>query len=286
MKKWLTALFTLALVLLLAACGGGATEEENKDSATNETAKEETKELVVGASPTPHAEILEAAQPLLKEKGIDLKIEEFNDYVLPNQALDSEDIDANYFQHIPYLEGQIADNGYKFVNAGGVHIEPIGIYSQRHKSLEDVPENATVLFSNSVADHGRVLALLEKEGLITLKDGVDKLNATTEDIAENPKNLEFKPDYAPELLPQIYNEDEGDLIVINSNFAIDNELNPLEDSIAIESGEGNPYVNVIAVRSGDEDREEIKALLEVLNSQEIKDFLLEQYKGAVIPASK
>ena len=285
MKKWLTALFTLALVLLLAACGGGATEENN-DSATNETAKEETKELVVGATPTPHAEILEAAQPLLKEKGIELKIEEFNDYVLPNQALDSEDIDANYFQHIPYLEGQIADNGYKFVNAGGVHIEPIGIYSQRHKSLEDIPENATVLFSNSVADHGRVLALLEKEGLITLKEGVDKLNATTEDIAENPKNLEFKPDYAAELLPQIYNEDEGDLIVINSNFAIDNELNPLEDSIAIESGEDNPYVNVIAVRSGDEDREEIKALLEVLNSQEIKDFLLEQYKGAVIPASK
>ena len=272
MKKWLTALFTLALVLLLAACGGGATEENN-DSATNETAKEETKKLVVGATPTPHAEILEAAQPLLKEKGIELKIEEFNDYVLPNQALDSEDIDANYFQHIPYLEGQIADNGYKFVNAGGVHIEPIGIYSQRHKSLEDIPENATVLFSNSVADHGRVLALLEKEGLITLKEGVDKLNATTEDIAENPKNLEFKPDYAAELLPQIYNEDEGDLIVINSNFAIDNELNPVEDSIAIESGEDNPYVNVIAVRSGDEDREEIKALLEVLNSQEIKDFI-------------
>jgi D-methionine transport system substrate-binding protein len=285
MKKWLTALFTLALVLLLAACGGGATEENN-DSATNETAKEETKELVVGATPTPHAEILEAAQPLLKEKGIELKIEEFNDYVLPNQALDSEDIDANYFQHIPYLEGQIADNGYKFVNAGGVHIEPIGIYSQRHKSLEDIPENATVLFSNSVADHGRVLALLEKEGLITLKEGVDKLNATTEDIAENPKNLEFKPDYVAELLPQIYNEDEGDLIVINSNFAIDNELNPLEDSIAIESGEGNPYVNVIAVRSGDEDREEIKALLEVLNSQEIKDFLLEKYEGAVIPANQ
>jgi D-methionine transport system substrate-binding protein len=286
MKKWLTALFTLALVLLLAACGGGATEEENNDSATNETATEEPKTLIVGASPTPHAEILEAAQPLLEEKGIELKIEEFNDYVLPNQALDSEDIDANYFQHIPYLESQIADNGYKFVNAGGVHIEPIGIYSQRHKSLKDVPENATVLFSNSVADHGRVLALLEKEGLITLKNGVDKLNATTEDIAENPKNLEFKPDYAPELLPQIYNEDEGDLIVINSNFAIDNELNPLEDSIAIESGEGNPYVNVIAVRSGDEDREEIKALLEALNSQKIKDFLLEKYKGAVIPANE
>lgn len=286
MKKWLTALFTLALVLLLAACGGGATEEENNDSATNESATEEPKTLVVGANPTPHAEILEAAQPLLEEKGIELKITEFNDYVLPNQALDSGDIDANYFQHIPYLEGQIADNGYDFVNAGGVHIEPIGIYSQRHKSLEDVPENATVLFSNSVADHGRVLALLEKEGLITLKDGVDKLNATIEDIAENPKNLEFKPDYSPELLPQIYNEDEGDLIVINSNFAIDNDLNPLEDAIAIESGENNPYVNVVAVRSGDEDKEEIKALLEVLNSQEIKDFLLENYEGAVIPANE
>lgn len=282
MKKWLTALFTIALVLLLAACGGAT--EENNDSAANNS--DEPKKLVVGASPTPHAEILEAAKPLLEKKGIELVIKEFNDYVLPNQALDSKELDANYFQHIPYLEGQIKENGYKFVNAGGIHIEPMGIYSQRYKSLDEVPDGATVIFSSSVADHGRVLALLEKEGLIKLKDGVDKLNATVEDIAENPKKLKFEAEYAPEMLPSIYNQDEGDLIVINSNYAIDNGLNPVKDAIAIESGKNNPYVNVIAVRSGDEDREEIKALLEVLNSQEIKDFINETYDGAVIPASE
>jgi len=277
MKKWLTALFTLALVLLLGACGGA--NEENNDTT-------EAKKLVVGASPTPHAEILEAAKPLLEEKGIELEIKEFNDYILPNQALDSKELDANYFQHIPYLEEQIAENDYDFVNAGGIHIEPMGVYSKKYKSLDDVEKGATVLFSNSPADLGRVLAIFEKEGLIKLKDGVDKLNAKIEDIVENPKELKFQPDYAPELLPQIYNQDEGDLIVINSNFAIDAGLKPLEDSVAIESGEDNPYVNVIAVRSGDEDKEEIKALLEVLNSQDIKDFILETYDGAVIPASE
>ena len=141
--------------------------------------------------------------------------------------------------------------------------------------------------SSSVPDHGRVLALFEKEGLITLKDGIDKVNAATlDDIVENPKNLKFESDYAPDILPQIYNKGEGDLVVINSNYAIQHDINPFEDSIAIESGENNPYVNVIAVKEGDEDKEEIKALLEVLNSQEIKDFLLEKYEGAVIPASK
>jgi D-methionine transport system substrate-binding protein len=284
MKKWLSLLFTLALVLVLAACGS-TSKEENKDSATNEKTGT-AKQLVVGASNVPHAEILKEAKPLLKEKGIDLQIETFQDYVLPNQALASKDLDANYFQHVLYFEGQIKDNGYDFANAGGIHIEPIGIYSKRYKSLDELPDHAKVILSNSVADHGRVLALLENEGLIKLKDGVDKANATIEDIAENPKNLEFDPNYEAKLLPEIYNNDEGDIVIINSNYAMEAGINPMEDSIAIEKAENNPYVNIIAVRSGDENREEIKALVEVLHSKQIQDFILEKYKGAVVPVSE
>lgn len=285
MKKWLTVLFAISLALLLAACGG--TAEEDKDSATNESETEELKKLVVGASPTPHAEILnKKAKPLLEEKGIELVVEELNDYVIPNETLASKELDANYFQHIPYLEQQIKDRGYDFVNAGGVHIEPMGIYSQKHKSLDELPDNAKVFFSSSVADHGRVLSLLETEGLITLKKGIDKVNATVDDIEENPKNLQFNDDSSPEMLGNIYKQDEGDIVIINSNYAIEAGLNPLEDSIAIESGENNPYVNIITVRNGDENKEEIKALLEVLHSKEVQDWILEEYNGSIIPVTE
>jgi D-methionine transport system substrate-binding protein len=281
MKKWLSLFLVLTISLVLAACG---TSEESKD-AGNGDGETKTTELVVGASNIPHAEILEEAKPLLEEKGIELEIVPFQDYVLPNKSLESKEIDANYFQHIPYLESQIKENGYDFVNAGGIHIEPIGIYSKKYDSLTDLPENAQIIISNSVADHGRILSLLEAEGLIKLKEGIDKTAATIEDITENTKNLQFDTDYEASLLPQIYNNDEGDAVLINSNYALDAGLNPIEDSIAIEGSE-SPYVNVIAVRSGDENREEIKTLVEVLHSKEIQDFILEKYEGAVVPVSE
>lgn len=281
MKKLFSFILALSFVLLLAACG---TSEEKSDSGeTSETT--ETTELVVGASNVPHAEILEEASALLEEKGIELKIETFQDYVLPNKALESKELDANYFQHIPYLTAQIKENGYDFVNAGGIHIEPIGVYSKKYKDLNELPEGAQLIMSNSVADHGRLLSLLEAEGLIKLKEGIDKTTATTEDVVENPKNLKFDTNYEAALLPQIYNNGEGDAVLINSNYAIDAGLNPLEDSIAIENSE-SPYVNVIAVRKGDENKEAIKTLVEVLRSKEIQDFILEKYKGAVVPISE
>jgi D-methionine transport system substrate-binding protein len=279
MKKWLGIILSLAIVIGLAACG--STEKSNGDNGKSEDAKK----LVVGASNTPHAIILEEAKPLLKEKGIDLEIVKYSDYVMPNEALESGDLDANYFQHIPYLELQIKEKGYDFVNAGGIHIEPIGIYSKKYKSLDKLPKGAHIIISNSVSDHGRILTMLEKEGLIKLKEGVDKDAATLKDIVENPKNLEFDPDYEPALLPQIFNNGEGDAVLINSNFAIDAGLNPLEDAIAIEDKE-SPYVNVIAVRSGDEDKEEIKALVEVLHSEKIQNFILDKWGGAVVPVSE
>ncbi len=208
MKKLLSLLFALTLLLALAACG---TSSKEKDSSSGDG---DTKKLVIGASNVPHAEILEKAKPILAEKGIDLKIEVFQDYILPNKALESKELDANYFQHIPYLDNQIKENGYDFVSAGAIHIEPMAVYSKNYKSLDELPDGGTVIFSNSVAEQGRVLSLLEKGGLIKLKDGVDKVSATVADIAENPKNIKFQPDYEPSLLPQIFNNNEGDDVCI------------------------------------------------------------------------
>lgn len=245
----------------------------------------EDETLTVGATSVPHAEILEQVKPILAEQGIELEIEVFQDYVLPNKTLVSGDLDANYFQHIPYLDTYNADNGTNIVNAGGIHIEPIGIYSQNYASLSELPDGATVLMSSSVSDHGRMLSLLEAQGLITLDPAVNKSEATTEDVVENPKNLVFQADVDPGLLVQLYNNNEGDIVLINTNFALDGGLNPLEDAIALEGSE-SPYVNIVAVNEGDESRKDIQALLDVLRSEEIQDYITNQYGGSVVPVSE
>ena len=257
MKKIFGIATTLLLTAALAACGTGS----NSGSSDSSAAEGESTKLVIGASVTPHAEILEQAKPLLAEEGIDLEIKTFDDYVLPNKALENGDIDANYFQHIPYLNKQIADNGYDFVNAGAIHIEPMGLYSKRISDISELEDGATVLTSTSESDWGRILTILQDADLITLKDGVDTETATFDDIAENPKNLEFKHD-------------------VNANFAFGIDLNPADDSVLLEA-DNSPYVNVIAVRSGDEDSDKIKKLIEVLHSDEIKDFVEEQWQGSV-----
>ena len=279
-KKALATTIVSASVLALAACGS-----DDKGANTGSTDNEESPTLVVGASNTPHAIILEQVEPILEEQGIDLEIETYQDYVLPNQDLESGEIDANYFQHIPYFEGQIEDFDYKFENAGGIHLEPIGVYSKKYKSLSELPEGATILLSSSVADHGRMLSLLEKEGLIKLKEGIDKTKAETSNIAENPKNFKFDSGTEAPLLYQMYENEEGDAVLINSNYAIDNGLNPLEDSIAIESSE-SPYVNIVAVRAGDENKKKIKALVEALRSEKVQEFILEEWGGSVVPVTE
>lgn len=276
MKKIFGIATTLLLTAALAACGTGS----NSGSSDSSAAEGESTKLVIGASVTPHAEILEQAKPLLAEEGIDLEIKTFDDYVLPNKALENGDIDANYFQHIPYLNKQIADNGYDFINAGAIHIEPMGLYSKRISDISELEDGATVLTSTSESDWGRILTILQDADLITLKDGVDTETATFDDIAENPKNLEFKHDVDPSLLATAYQNDEADLIAINANFAFGIDLNPADDSVLLEA-DNSPYVNVIAVRSGDEDSDKIKKLIEVLHSDEIKDFVEEQWQGSV-----
>lgn len=287
MKKLLSFLLLSVVVLALAACGSSEEEPATNNASTDEgkTEETETTTLTVGASNGLHDLILEQAKPLLAEQGIDLVIEPYQDYVMPNQDLDSGELNANYFQHIPYLENEIAEKGYDFVNAGGIHIEPIGIYSQKYKSLDELPDGATIIISNSVTDQGRILSMLEVEGLIKLKDGIDKTAATLDDIVENPKNLVIDASSAPEMLVTYYEEGEGDAVVVNSNFAIDAGINPLEDSIAIEGSE-SPYVNVIAVRAEDKDNEAIKKLVDVLRTKEIQDFIIEEWGGAVVPVSE
>ena len=265
MKKLLAGAILSVSALALAACGG---EDESK--------------LKVGASNVPHAEILEKAKPILEKQGIELDIETYQDYILPNKDLESGDLDANYFQHIPYFESQKAEFGYDFENAGGIHIEPIGLYSKKFGSIDELPDGATILMSNSVADHGRILAMLEAQGLIKLAEGVEKTAAEVKDVVENPKNLVFDANYEAALLVQLYENEEGDAVLINSNYALDAGLNPMEDSIAIEDSE-SPYVNIIAVQAGDEDKKEIKALVDVLHSKEIQDFILEEWGGSVVP---
>ncbi len=260
MKRLFILLFT---IVLLAGC-----RKENV--------------VKIAATSVPHAEILEYAKPLLKDQGINIEVIVVQDYVTPNQFLDSEDVDLNYFQHIPYLQAQKKEFGYQFEAVAKVHIEPIGIYSNVYDDVSDIKKGAKVIFSSSVADHGRILYLLEVQGLIKLREGVEKQNATVQDIELNPLDLKFIYDIEAGLLPEVLKNNEGELVVINTNYALQAGLNPLKDAVAIE-GEKSLYVNVLVARKSDENDENIKKIIEILTGKEVSNFILEKYKGAVVP---
>ncbi len=264
-----------------AETSGEAAETEAAESETESKASGELVKVVVGASPAPHAEILEAAKPLMEEKGFDLEVMVYSDYVQPNNALDAGDLDANYFQHFPYLESFNAQFGTKLASAASIHYEPFGIYAGKTSSLEEVADKAVVAVPNDVTNEARALLLLEAQGLITLKEGAG-LEATKNDISENPKNLEIMEVEAaqiPRVLPDV------DIAVINGNYAIEAGLK-VSDALAIEDSQSiaaTTYGNVVAVREGDEESDKSKALVEVLTSDEIKKFIEETYEGAVVP---
>lgn len=283
-KNILSALVTTGVVLTLAACGNEGSSNDSSSAETSGSSAEETT-IKIGASNVPHAEILEFVQPILEEEGITLDITTYNDYVIPNVALDEGEIDANYFQHIPFFDAAVEENGYDFVNAGSIHIEPLAIFSQRYESLDDVEDGATVLVSNNQADWGRVIGIFQESGLVTVKDGVDLTTATFEDIDENPKNLVFEYENDPALMTTLYQQDEAELIAINSNFAVDQDISPIDDSVAIEST-SSPYANIIAVRSEDAEDPAILKLVETLKSKEVQDFILEEWDGAVVPVTE
>lgn len=282
-KNWLKNILLIGSTALLVACAGKEGEVETSAKESDEAGEETI--LTIGATNVPHAEILEFAAEHLKEEGIILDIVRYNDYIIPNTALDEGDIDANYFQHIPFFEEKVEENDYDFVNVGNIHLEPIGAYSKRHESLDDLEENATVLVSSNVADYGRVLEVLQTGGLITVEEGVDLTTATFDDIAENPLSLQFEHEYDPALMATLLEEDEGDIVFINSNFAIDNGLSPLEDAIAIEK-ETSPYADIVAVRSEDAENPVILRLVEFLKSEETQEFILETWEGSVVPVTE
>lgn len=279
MKKILV-LITSLLLVVFAAAGCGSDTKQASSASSSASSSSSSKVLKVGATAVPHAEILEIVKPLLAKEGIDLQIIEFSDYVQPNLALNDKELDANFFQHEPYLKNFVKEHPeVKLVNAAGIHIEPMGIYSHKIKKLDELKDGASIAIPNDPTNGGRSLMLLAKAGLLKLKDGVS-VEATVQDIVDNPKHLKFQEVEAAQVPRTL---DDVDAAVINTNFAMQVNLVPTKDALFMEDST-SPYVNIIAVRAGDENRPEIQALLKAVKSKEVKDFINEKYKGAVVPA--
>lgn len=236
-------------------------------------------ELSVAATPVPHAEILEFVKPKLAEQDVELDVKVFTDYVQPNVQVDQKRMDANFFQHQPYLDEFNDGKGTNLVSVTGVHVEPFGAYSSKIDSLEELEDGATVAIPNDPTNGGRALLLLQEAGLIILKDD-SKITATPRDIADNPKNLEFK-ELEAATLPRILNQ--VDLALINTNYALEAGLNPTDDALVIEGAE-SPYVNILVVHEDRADEEAIRKLADALTSEDVKRFIEENYEGAVVPA--
>ncbi len=277
MKKAFALLAALmAACLVLTGCGG----DQAKSSGSGASSSSGAKVLKVGATAVPHAEILEIIKPALQKEGIELNIIEFSDYVQPNLALNDKELDANFFQHAPYLENFISEHkDCKIANAAGIHIEPMGIYSRKIKDIKELKDGASIAVPNDPTNEGRALLLLEKAGVLKLKAGVAE-KATIQDIAENPKNIKFQEVEAAQVPRTL---EDVDAAVINTNYAMQVDLVPTKDALFIEDST-SPYVNIIAVRQGDEKRPEIEALIKALKSDKVKEFITEKYKGAVVPA--
>lgn len=268
MKKFILASL-LSCLVLLSACGQKASPDQGAGD----------NKIRLGVSPVPHEEIIKALEPEFKKAGLDVEVTTFDDYVMPNLALDQGDLDANFFQHAPYLDDFIKERGVKLINLGAVHLEPIGFYSAKYKSVDELKDGDEILIPNDATNGGRALILLEKAGVIKLNDP-SNLAVTEKDITENPKNLKFTALDAPSI-PRSYKEVAG--AVINSNYALGAGLDPTKDSLLTEDKD-SPYANIIAVRQGEEGQEKFKKFMEVLHSDACRKFIEDTYKGAVIPA--
>ena len=282
-NKIFATLLALSLALSLTACGSKSNDAANSDAQTEQPAEnQETVTLNVAASPTPHAEILKECVPILAEQGIDLQVHEYSDYVIPNTAVEDGEEDANYFQHIPYLENFNEEQGTHLVNAGGIHYEPFGIYPGTKSSLDDIAEGDTIAVPNDTTNEARALLLLQDNGILKLKDGAG-LTATVLDIEENPYNVEILELEAAQV-PRV--KDEVAYVVLNGNYALDAGFSVAKDSLAYEKSDSDAaktYVNVIAVKEGNENSEKILALVGVLKSDAIRQYINDTYDGAVVP---
>lgn len=274
-KLTAAAAATVALALGLTACGTDSDPASGKASDADAS-----KALVVAASPTPHADILNYVKKNLADKaGLKLEVKEFTDYVLPNTATENGQVDANFFQHKPYLDDFNEKNGTHIVPVVDVHLEPLGLYSKKVKGLKDLKAGQTVAVPNDTTNEGRALQLLAENGLITLKDGVGT-NAKLSDITDK-KGLEFK-ELEAATVPRALND--VDAAVINGNYAIEAGLKPGQDSLALEKAEGNPYANFLAVKEGNEKDARVQKLVKLLNSDEVKKYIEDTYQGSIVPA--
>lgn len=282
MRKIVYLLLTLSLaVSALTACGS-KDEGVAEENATEETSTESKGVIKVAASATPHAEILEQAKVILAEQGWDLQVTVFDDYVQPNLVVENGEFDANYFQHIPYLDDFNAEQGTHLVNAGGIHYEPFGIYPGTKSNLDELAEGDTIAVPNDTTNEARALLLLEANGIIKLKEGAG-LAATVNDIEENAKNIKIQELEAAQVSRV---KDEVAFVVLNGNYALEAGLSVAKDAIAYETSDSEAaktYVNIIAVKEGNENNEGIKALVDVLTSDAIKTYINDNYDGAVIP---
>ncbi len=293
-KKVLSSILLGALTLsIFTGCGSSdsaadtstdaAETAETSDAADSASTEVESKgTITVAASATPHAEILEAAKPILAEQGWDLEVTIYDDYVLPNEVVESGEFDANYFQHVPYLDSFNEERGTHLVEVGKIHYEPFGIYPGTKASLDDIAEGDVIAVPNDTTNEARALLLLQDNGIITLKDGAG-LTATVNDIAENPYNVQIQ-ELAAEQVARV--KDEVAFVVLNGNYALEAGFSVSKDSIAYETSDSEAaktYVNVIVVKEGNEDNEGVKALVDVLKSDEIKEYINSTYDGAVIP---
>ena len=301
MKKSVVATLLAAVLAVgtLSACGSSAEQaapaaSEETAAATEAAAETEAAQteaaaeteskgtITVAATSVPHAEILEAAKPILAEQGWDLQITEFQDYVQPNEVVEAGDFDANYFQHVPYLNSFNEEKGTHLVAVGNIHYEPLGIYPGTESDLNAISDGATIAVPNDTTNEARALLLLQDNGLITLKDGAG-IEATVKDIAENPHNIKFTELEAAQVsrvLPEV------SFAVLNGNYALEAGLNAQTDALAAETSDSEAaktYVNVIVVKEGNENNEGVKALVDVLKSDEIKKFINDTYQGSVVP---
>ena len=276
LKQATGVLLTGALAFSLAACGGSSS---SSSSSSSSTASEKT--ITVGASPSPHAEILNAVADELKNEGYDLKVVEYNDYIQPNVALADGDLDANYFQHAPYLENYNQENGTDLVSAYAVHFEPMGIYAGKSSDIKNVPDGAKIAVPSDATNEARALLLLQEQGVITLKSGAG-LEATINDIESNPHNVQFVEVEAASVARSLQ---DVDFAVINGNYALSAGLDTTATlaSESTDSEAAQTYANIVAVRKGDENSEKTQALIKALTSATSKSFIESEYKGSVVP---
>lgn len=262
-KRSLFLTLLVGLTLLVAGC------QSKKDSNT----------ITVGATPVPHSQLLELVKEDLKADGITLEIKEFTDYIQPNVAVANGDLDANFFQHLPYLENFCKEQNAELVSLATIHVEPLGLYSKSYSDLADLPDGSKIAVPNDPTNEGRALILLEANGLITLSEEAG-LEATIRDIVTNPRQFVFEELEAAQL-PRILEDFDG--AIINGNYALEANLSPVNDALIVE-GADSPYANIIAIKKGDEDREDLAKLVKALQSDKVKEYILENYKGGVLPA--